>query len=75
MRFYPLNQRDLATLSKGEEHKFNYSKEYSPESMKNIKVINPSNDYTPPSYITLLFTELGVLTPSAVSDELIKLYY
>ena len=31
-------------------------------------------DYTPPSYITLLFTDLGILTPSAVSDELIKLY-
>lgn len=32
-------------------------------------------DYTPPSYITLLFTDLGLLTPSSVSDELIKLYY
>ena len=31
-------------------------------------------DYTPPSYITLIFTEIGILTPSAVSDELIKLY-
>ncbi|XP_065196803.1 translation initiation factor eIF2B subunit alpha-like [Sycon ciliatum] len=31
-------------------------------------------DYTPAEYITLLFTDLGVLTPSAVSDELIKLY-
>ncbi|CAM9571132.1 unnamed protein product, partial [Choristocarpus tenellus] len=27
-----------------------------------------------PPYITLLFTDLGVLTPSAVSDELIRLY-
>ena len=31
-------------------------------------------DYTPPAYITLLITDLGILTPSAVSDELIKLY-
>ncbi|XP_064454607.1 translation initiation factor eIF2B subunit alpha-like [Ornithodoros turicata] len=31
-------------------------------------------DYTPPAYVTLLFTDLGILTPSAVSDELIKLY-
>jgi len=31
-------------------------------------------DYTPAEYITLLFTDLGILTPSAVSDELIKLY-
>jgi len=25
--------------------------------------------------LTLLITDIGVLTPSAVSDELIKLYY
>jgi translation initiation factor eIF-2B subunit alpha len=35
---------------------------------------HPTIDYTPPSYITLLFTDVGVLTPSAVSDELIKMY-
>ena len=35
---------------------------------------HPMVDYTPPAYITLLFTDLGILTPSAVSDELIKLY-
>jgi translation initiation factor eIF-2B subunit alpha len=35
---------------------------------------NPMLDYTQPAYITLLITDLGVLTPSAVSDELIKLY-
>jgi translation initiation factor eIF-2B subunit alpha len=38
------------------------------------QVENPFCDYTPPAFITLLFTDLGVLTPSAVSDELIKLY-
>ncbi len=31
-------------------------------------------DFTPAEYITLLFTDLGVLTPAAVSDELIRLY-
>ena len=40
-----------------------------------LAVDNPSADYTPPAFITLLFTDLGILTPSAVSDELIKLYY
>ena len=35
---------------------------------------HPLVDYTPPSYINLLFTDLGILTPSAVSDELLKLY-
>lgn len=35
---------------------------------------HPQSDYTPPSFITLLFSDLGILTPSAVSDELIRLY-
>lgn len=39
-----------------------------------VKIDNPSSDYTPPQYLTLLFTDIGILTPSAVSDELIKLY-
>ncbi len=41
---------------------------------KEVNVDNPLCDYTPAKYITLLFTDLGVLTPSAVSDELIRLY-
>jgi translation initiation factor eIF-2B subunit alpha len=31
-------------------------------------------DYTPPEYITLLFTSIGIFTPSAVSDELIQFF-
>lgn len=41
---------------------------------KDISKADPLVDYTPPIYITLLITDLGILTPSAVSDELIKLY-
>lgn len=33
-----------------------------------------TRDYTPPRCVSLLFTDLGVLTPAAVSDELIQLY-
>lgn len=39
-----------------------------------VSTLNPSCDYTPANYISLLFTDLGILTPAAVSDELIKLY-
>jgi translation initiation factor eIF-2B subunit alpha len=39
-----------------------------------VKIVNPPCDYTPAKFISLLFTDLGVLTPSAVSDELIRLY-
>lgn len=34
----------------------------------------PVIDFTPAEYISLLFTDLGILTPAAVSDELIRLY-
>ena len=43
-------------------------------SVKSSADAHPHIDYTPPHYITLLFSDIGVLTPSAVSDELIKLY-
>jgi translation initiation factor eIF-2B subunit alpha len=39
-----------------------------------VGTLNPSCDYTPANYISLLFTDMGILTPAAVSDELIKLY-
>jgi len=63
-RLYPLNQRDLP-----DEYKYMASLLGSDLSKQ-----HPLVDYTPPAYITLLFTDLGILTPSAVSDELIKLY-
>lgn len=43
-------------------------------SCTGLLAFSPCVDYTPAEYITLLFTDLGVLTPSAVSDELIRLY-
>lgn len=61
-RIFPLNQEDLPT-------KFRFRK-----GKDSVDDYNPIVDYTPPNLITLLFTDLGVLTPSAVSDELIKLY-
>lgn len=41
---------------------------------QDLKSAHPLVDYTPPQYITLLFTDLGVLTTPAVCAELIKLY-
>jgi len=67
VRLYPLNQRDLP-----DEFKYYASTLNSNEA--DLSLIHPLVDYTPPSLLTLLFTDLGILTPSAVSDELIKLY-
>uniref|UniRef100_A0A3B5LVJ4 Uncharacterized protein n=1 Tax=Xiphophorus couchianus TaxID=32473 RepID=A0A3B5LVJ4_9TELE len=66
VRLYPLNQQDVPD-------KFKYKAD-TLKSIRNLSEEHPVIDYTPPSLITLLFTDLGVLTPSAVSDELIKLY-
>ena len=38
-------------------------------------VLHDAVDYTPPDLITALITESGVHTPSAVSEELIKIWY
>lgn len=46
----------------------------APQLPKGCQQDSPKHDYTPPSQITLLITDFGVLTPAAVSDELIQLY-
>ncbi|KAL0881542.1 hypothetical protein ABMA27_001381 [Loxostege sticticalis] len=65
-RIYPLNQRDVPI-------EFKYLSSVL-KSGRDLSKQHALVDYTPPAYITLLFTDLGILTPSAVSDELIKLY-
>lgn len=64
-RLYPLNQRDLP-------NSYKYPK--NSETRDDFEKTHPLVDYTPPLNITLIFTDLGILTPSAVSDELIKLF-
>jgi len=36
--------------------------------------LRPNVDFTPPRYISLLITDLGVLTPAGVGDELFRMY-
>ncbi|XP_055347334.1 translation initiation factor eIF-2B subunit alpha-like [Paramacrobiotus metropolitanus] len=67
VRLFPLNQRDVP-------NHFKYTQATLLRHKEDLSKEHPYSDYTPPSYITLLFTDLGILTPSAVSDELIRLY-
>lgn len=73
VRIFPLSQYDLPSnfsiVVKQEPN------DCSSDIENEMEDPNPFVDYTDPSYITLLFTDIGVLTPSGVSDELIKLYY
>lgn len=71
VRFFPLNQLDLPSHVSGNLLFVDPIEDCD----QLLEPNHPSVDYTPPNYITLLFTDLGVLTPSGVSDELIKLYY
>lgn len=89
-RLYPLNQQDLPVMGNNSPIEFidtsiqqKSNKEDSPQEPQsfepvslpeNVRVENSPCDFTPAKFITLLFTDLGVLTPSAVSDELIRLY-
>ena len=70
-RMFPLAQHDLPPHETTREHAAFVGRGPPPN---NLRAEKPSRDYTPPCYITMLFTDLGVLTPSAVSDELIKLF-
>mmetsp|Transcript_27831 Transcript_27831/g.57180 ORF Transcript_27831/g.57180 Transcript_27831/m.57180 type:complete len:342 (+) Transcript_27831:61-1086(+) len=71
-RLCPLNQQDLppSVLKNPVDARKNWEVLSSP----GVELHAPCCDYMPAAYITLLFTDLGVLTPAAVSDELIKLY-
>ena len=60
IRLYPLNQSDIP-----DRLKWKSNREFDE---------HPLVDYTPPSYITLLLTDLGTLTTAAVSDQLMQLY-
>jgi len=75
-RLFPLSQSDLPPSPNNFQpcllEKLESSDDAFPPNADTSK--NPSSDLTPPSLINLLFTDLGPLTPSAVSDELIKLY-
>jgi translation initiation factor eIF-2B subunit alpha len=64
-RAYPLRQSDISQLERNAKNA---------TSNANGTSSSWNSDYMPPDMITLLVTDLGILTPSAVSDELIKLY-
>ena len=70
-RMFPLSQTDLPAHESSRVHAAFVGRAPPPPELALEK---PSRDYTPPCYITMLVTDLGVLTPSAVSDELIKLF-
>lgn len=63
LKVYPLDQSDIPqTVNKY-------------DAGNNLEYMYNYCDYTAPEFITLLFTDIGIFTPSAVSDELIQMFY
>ena len=74
-RLYPLSQRDIVDLSGTGVCSGLISDVGRGGGEERVEAADfASIDFTPAEYITLMFTDLGILTPAAVSDELIRLY-
>jgi translation initiation factor eIF-2B subunit alpha len=70
MKEFPLQfVRPYSFYMQDDALKLAQSKEHEKLDIESLEV-----DYTPPEYISLLFTSFGIFTPSAVSDELIKFF-
>ncbi|AET40728.1 translation initiation factor eIF2B subunit alpha Ecym_6352 [Eremothecium cymbalariae DBVPG len=66
VRMFPLSPDDLPV----ERDPLDFTRNDEPELLR-----SPLIDYTSHEHITALITDLDVLTPSAVSEELIKMWY
>lgn len=76
-RLYPITSRDIKDLCERDtriERSGDKAASTTECERKDDYVDVPSVDFTPSEFITLLFTDIGVLTPAAVSDELIRMY-
>ncbi|KAK9099625.1 hypothetical protein Syun_026670 [Stephania yunnanensis] len=65
-RLYPLDQKDMAPALRP----IDFGVPIPPE----VEVEKSARDYTPPQYLTLLFTDLGVLTPSVKLKPQMDIY-
>ena len=76
VRVYPLGGDDLPLGQKVLDFwTQSGAKEEKEHEEGNRKAGDETVDFTPPNLITALVTESGVQTPSAVSEELIKIWY
>lgn len=87
-RMYPLSQKDTLAMTQSRRSTTTTATSSSSTdspiptavtassttSTSALTIDLPAVDFTPANFITLMFTDLGVLTPAAVSDELIRLY-
>ncbi|KAI9795665.1 MAG: translation initiation factor eIF-2B subunit alpha [Piccolia ochrophora] len=75
VRLYPLGQYDLPIEQRVVQFETNEQVEKDGYFDTVGNGVKDAVDFTPPDLISALITESGVLTPSAVSEELIKIWF
>ena len=71
LRLFPISQEDIPERLR---NKKTCQLQSDVPQDQQLSMLQSRVDYTPPSYIALLLTDLGPLTTAAVSDVLINLY-
>lgn len=61
---FPLCQSDLPTSD---------ISLFTNNKSEEITRLCPTVDYTPAEYITLFFTDIGIITPTAVAEEFLNM--
>lgn len=77
LKLFPLNQYDICApvYINVTGERVSTGDRVRSRSMNNLSdTDNNVVDYTPPQYITLIFTDMGILTASAASDELLRFF-
>ena len=75
VRIYPLNGNDLPLGQKVLNFQTHSEEGIIHQEDQIVEVGSEAVDFTPADLITALVTEFEVLSPSAVSEELIKIWY
>lgn len=75
VRVYPLGGYDLPLGQNVLDFRIQSGEEEGKHEEGKTEAEDGSLDFTPPHLITALVTESGVQSPSAVSEELIKIWY
>jgi len=75
VRLFPLGQYDLPIKQRVVEFKTTDDEGKPENDEERGKELETAVDFTPPELISGIVTESGVLTPSAVSEELIKIWF
>jgi translation initiation factor eIF-2B subunit alpha len=73
VRRLPLTQNDLPSNAPTALHGSKLTLDDTTQGGE-FEWLRPHVDFTPPEYITLFVTDLGVLTPAGIGDELFRLY-